>query len=184
MNVQFRIGEGATLMRNCLIEDTTELSSAGTNTGFVWSFDHDNTPGNHWGLTSGATINWQTTVKESGAVGSWRVNVSGLTRAIFQPVYFRLAEIAVSASSLVTVKVWVKKDHATNIGAAIYVEDAAYNLNGVVASTATKANDTDWEELTLTFTPTEAGIVPIFASAYYVAGNSDAYFGPITVTQS
>ena len=184
MGVQFRIGEGATLMRNCLIEDTTELSSAGTNTGFVWSFDHDNTPGNHWGLTSGATINWQTTVKESGAVGSWRVNVSGLTRAIFQPVYFRLAEIAVSASSLVTVKVWVKKDHATNIGAAIYVEDAAYNLNGVVASTATKANDTDWEELTLTFTPTEAGIVPIFASAYYVAGNSDAYFGPITVTQA
>jgi hypothetical protein len=101
-----------------------------------------------------------------------------------QPVYFRLAEVAVAASSLVTVTVSVKKDHATNIGAAIYVEDAIFNLNGVVASTATKANDTDWEELTLTFTPTEAGIVPIFASAYYVAGNSDAYFGPITVTQA
>lgn len=184
MPLQYRIGEGATLMRNCVIEDSTEFSAGSSQTGFVWSFDHDNTPGNHWGFTAGGTINWQTTVKEGAAVGSWRVNVSGSIRAIFQPVYFRLAEIAVSASSLVTVNVWVKKDHATNIGAAIYVEDAIFNISGVVASTATKANDTDWEELTLTFTPTEAGIVPIYASAFYVAGTSDAYFGPITVTQA
>ena len=184
MALQYRTGEGATQLRNCLIDGATEFSSTTLQTGYVWSFDHDNTAGNHWGFTFGGTINWQTTVKDTGAVGSWRVSISNSVRRILQPVYFRLAEVAVAASSLVTVTVSVKKDHATNIGAAIYVEDAIFNLNGVVASTATKANDTDWEELTLTFTPTEAGIVPIFASAYYVAGNSDAYFGPITVTQA
>ena len=184
MALQFRAGEGATLLRNCLIDGATEFSSTTSRTGFAWSFDHDNTAGNHWGFTFGGTINWQTTVKDTGAVGSWRVSISNSVRTILQPVYFRLAEVAVAASSLVTVTVSVKKDHATNIGAAIYVEDAIFNLNGVVASTTTKANDTAWEELTLTFTPTEAGIVPIFASAYYVAGNSDAYFGPITVTQA
>lgn len=184
MAVQYRTGEGATQLRNCLIDGATEFLSTTLQTGYVWSFDHDNTAGNHWGFTFGATINWQTTVKNTGAVGSWRVSISNSVRTILQPVYFKLAEIAVAASSLVTVTVSVKKDHATNIGAAIYVEDAIFNLNGVVASTTTKANDTAWEELTLTFTPTEAGIVPIFASAYYVAGNSDAYFGPITVTQA
>jgi len=182
--LQYRNGDGAAIMRNCTIDQTTEFSSTVTRTGYVWSFDHDNTAGNHWGFTYGATINWQTSVKNTGAVGAWRVSISQSVRTIYQPVYFKLAEIAVAASSLVTVNVWVKKDHATNIGAAIYVEDAAYNINGVAASTATKANDTNWEQLTLTFTPTEAGIVPIFASAYYVAGNSDAYFGPITVTQA
>jgi len=184
MGAMYRTGEGSALLRNCLIENTTEVSAGTGVTGIMWSFDHDNTAGNHWGWTGGATINWQTTVKNTGAVGSWRVSISNSVRTILQPVYFKLAEVAVAASSLVTVTVSVKKDHATNIGAAIYVEDAIFNLNGVVASTTTKANDTAWEELTLTFTPTEAGIVPIFASAYYVAGNSDAYFGPITVTQA
>lgn len=83
-----------------------------------------------------------------------------------------------------TVKVWVKKDHATNIGASIYVEDALYNINGVVAAETTKASDTSWEELTLTFTPTEAGVVPIFAKTWYIAGNSNSYIGSVTITQA
>lgn len=179
-----RVGDGATILRNCVVDQTTEFSISQGRTGFLWSFDHDNTAGNHWAFTYGATINWQTTVKNTGAVGAWRLSISQSYRTIYQPVYFKLAEIAVAASSLVTVNVWVKKDHATNIAASIYVEDEAYNINGVAAMTDTKADDTSWEELTLTFTPTEAGIVPIYASAWYVAGNSDAYFGPITVTQA
>ena len=184
LSIVSRFGQGAVLCRNCLFDETTEVAGNVDRTGFVWSFDHDNTTGNHWGFTFGGTINWQTTVKNTGAAGSWRVNISNSARTILQPVYFKIAEIAVSASSLVTVNVWVKKDHATNIGASIYVEDEAYNIDGVAAMTDTKANDTSWEELTLTFTPTEAGIVPIYASAWYVAGNSDAYFGPLTVTQA
>ena len=180
----FRYSDGATILRNCIVDQTTEVSSTVNRTGYIWSFDHDNTAGNHWAFTYGGTINWQTSVKNTGAVGSWRVSISQSTRTIYQPVSFKIAEIAVAASSLVTVNIWVKKDHATNIAASIYVEDAAYNINGVAAMTDTKADDTSWEELTLTFTPTEAGIVPIYASAWYVAGNSDAYFGPITVTQA
>ena len=184
LTIVSRFGQGAVLCRNCLFDETIEVSANSDRTGFVWSYDHDNTAGNHWGFTFGGTINWQTAVKNTGAVGSWRVNISNLVRTILQPVYFKLAEIAVAANSLVTVKAWAKKDHATNIGAAVYVDDAAYNLDGVVATMATKANDTNWEELTITFTPTEAGIVPIFAEAWYVTGNSAAYFGPLTVTQA
>lgn len=186
INFEFsgRYGDGAVLLRNCLIDQANEFASTNTRTGFIWSFDHDNTSGNHWGFTWGATINWQTAVKNTGAVGSWMVAVTSNIRNSYQPVYFKLAEVAVAAGSLVTVKVWVKKDHATNGAAAIYVEDAAYNIAGVAASMATKADDTNWEELTLTFTPTEAGIVPIFAEAWHVASSSLAYFGPLTVTQA
>jgi hypothetical protein len=80
--------------------------------------------------------------------------------------------------------VWVKKDHATNVGASILVEDEIFNIGGVAAVETTKASDTSWEELTITFTPTEAGVVPIYAQAWYVAGNSNAYIGSITVTQA
>ncbi len=95
-----------------------------------------------------------------------------------------LGPFPVNASALVTITAWVKKDHATNVAAKLYVEDALYNLDGVVADSATKADDTSWEELTITFTPTEQGAIPVFVDAWYVAGSSNVYIGSITVTQA
>ena len=175
-------GSNALLMRNCTMSDTTEFLFS--NYSVVYSFDHDNTQGNNWAFHNGATVNWQTTVLQGTDPGSWRTVISSVNRNSLNPVLVKIAEVACAASALVTVKVWVKKDHATNIGAAIYVEDALYNIAGVVASEVTKANDTSWEELTLTFTPTEAGVVPIFAKTYYIAGNSNSYIGSVTITQA
>lgn len=94
-----------------------------------------------------------------------------------------IAKIAVVASKLVTVKAWMKKDHASNIGCDIVCEGG--QIAGVAADvSATKADDTDWEELTITFTPTEAGVVEILARAWYVAGNSYAYVDDLTITQA
>ena len=45
-----------------------------------------------------------------------------------------LGPFPVNASALVTITAWVKKDHATNVAAKLYVEDALYNLDGVVAA--------------------------------------------------
>jgi hypothetical protein len=178
------ISTGAILLRNCTLSDSTEITFSANIFGFVWSFDHDNTQGNHWGFTNGATINWQTATFQGSDPGAWRFVLSSSSRNSFTPVTLKIAEVACAASSLVTVKAWVKKDHATNVAAKLYVEDAAYNIAGVVATSTTKANDTNWEELTITFTPTEKGIVPIFVDAWYVAGTSNVYIGSITVTQA
>jgi len=177
-------GSACILLRNCTLSDSTEVL---TTTGLfpvVYSFDHDNTSGNHWAFHHGGTVNWQTAVKQGADPGSWRTVTTSAIRSSFNPILIKIAEVACAASALVTVKAWVKKDHATNIGAAIYVEDALYNITGVVATETTKANDTNWEELTLTFTPTEAGIVPIFAKTWYIAGNSNSYIGSVTITQA
>ena len=175
-------GTSALLLRNCTLSDATEFSF--NVFSIAYSFNHDNTLGNHWAFHNGATVNWQTTVFQGTDPGAWRTVTSSTTRTSTNPIPIKIAEVACAASALVTVKVWVKKDHATNIAAAIYVEDALYNIAGVVASEVTKANDTSWEELTLTFTPTEAGVVPIFAKTYYIAGNSNSYIGSVTITQA
>ena len=175
-------GSSALLLRNCTLSDASEFSF--NVYSVVYSFDHDNTQGNNWAFHNGATVNWQTTVLQGTDPGSWRTVISSTNRNSLNPVLIKIAEVACAASALVTVKVWAKKDHATNIGASIYVEDALYNIAGVAASETTKANDTSWEELTLTFTPTEAGVVPIFAKTYYIAGNSNSYIGSVTITQA
>jgi hypothetical protein len=175
---------GAILLRNCILTDSTEVSLSGDQLFWIWSLNHDQTAGNHWGFTGGATVNWQTTTKQGADPGSWKVTTTSSNRGQYLPIEFKLAEAVVAASALVTVKVWVKKDHATNIAASIYVEDALYSLPGITLTTATKASDTNWEQLTITFTPTSAGVVRIFGSAWYVAGNSNAYFGSVEITQA
>jgi hypothetical protein len=184
LNAAGTFGTAAVLLRNCTLSDATEFSFTTDVFPVVYAFDHDNTQGNQWAFHNGGTVNWQTTVFQGSDPGSWRTVTTAATRTSLNPIPVKIAEVACAASALVTVKAWVKKDHATNIGAAIYIEDALYNIAGVVATQTTKADDTNWEELTLTFTPTEAGVVPIFAKTWYIAGNSNSYVGSVTITQA
>jgi hypothetical protein len=171
------------ILKSCKLEDTTEVSIGSAAISILWSYRHDDTDNNHWGFTNGGTINWQTTEKQGSDPGAWRVAHTSATRTENEAIRFPFAQIAVTASSLVTVKAWVKKEHATNVGCKIRVEDAIYNLPGVSAATATAANNTSWQELTITFTPTASGIVPIWFDSFYINGNTNTYLGSITVTQ-
>lgn len=171
------------ILRNCVLSDATEINMPAL-CGNMWSYNHDDTLGNHRGFFEGGSVSWQTSVFQGSDPGSWMAVVTSNVKAQYFPLEFILGEVACTASSLVTVKVWVKKDHATNIAAGIKVQDAEFNLIGITETLVTKANDTNWEELTLTFTPSEAGIVPIIASAWYVGASSNVYFGSITVTQA
>ncbi len=170
-------------LRNCVVPEATEILSNVGLYGTIWSFNHDQTTGNHWGFAYGATINWQTSTVHDTEPGAWRVVISNSIRNSLSPVIFKFAEIAVEASVAVTVTAWVKKDHATNVACKIFVRDELYSLPGVTETSDTKASDTSWEQLSITFTPTEAGIVPLYFSTWYVAGNSNTYIGTITATQ-
>jgi hypothetical protein len=172
------------ILRNCLLSDSTEYSANGQIVGITWSYNNDQTAGNHWGWTFGGTINWQTTTKQGSDVGSWKVTLTSTNRTSLVPMRIRLGEIGCIASSTVTVTVWVKKDHATNIQAKLFVEDAKYNLTGVSATSDTKTDDTSWEQLSISFTPTVAGFVPIWVDVWCTSTtNAIAYIGSMTVTQ-
>lgn len=184
-NGSLQYGTGTILCRKCSMLDSTEFNlSSTTSFYFAWSYDHDNTTGNHWGFTYGCTINWQTGTVHSSEPGAWKFSINQSLRTSFYPVPLKVAEVAVGANTLVTVKAWVKKDHATQVAAKLLVEGSDYSLDGISATSATKADDTSWEQLTITFTPTRAGVVPIFVQAWYVAGNSNVYVGSIEVTQA
>lgn len=173
----------ASRLYKCLVSDTTEFSAGSGENGILWSYDHDQTSGNHWGFTSGGTINWQTAVKNTGDPGAWRVVHSSTDRTSLFPIRFEVAQVAVSASSLVTVNVWVKKDHATNVGCKIFVEGEDYTLAGIVSDSDTAADNTSWQQLSISFTPTVSGVVPIWFDSFFIGGSSNTYLGSITVTQ-
>ncbi len=167
----------------CILSDTTEVSvNTASSSGIIWSYDHDNTVDNRWGFANNATINWQTAVKQGSDPGAWRVVHSGQNRGQFSPVTFTIAELACEANVTVTVNVWVKRDLVT-VNCRIYVLGEEFTLPGIVAAEAVAANNTSWQQLQISFTPTRSGIVPILFDSWWVSGaNSNTYVGSISIT--
>lgn len=131
--------------------------------------------------TDGGNIVSQASTLTNGSGTEWKFTLTDTAnRQLNYPLTLSIAEIACIANKLVTVKCWFKKGHATNIGAKLVFKAQL----GAVENIATKANDTNEEELTVTFTPTEAGVAEIEAWAYYVAAYSTVIIDKITVTQA
>jgi len=170
-------------LKDCLFLDSSEITDSANTKGIVWSKNHDQVSGDDWGFARGATINKQTSVVHGTEPVAWKVSHTNSEANAINPIAFKIGEFAVSASSAVTFTAWVKKDHATNVGCGIYVEDELYNISGVVADDATAADNTNWQQLTITFTPDVDGIVPIYFKSWYIAGNSNTYLGTISCTQ-
>jgi hypothetical protein len=176
--------EGSARLRDTILGDSSEFGFVTSIADqYVWSFDHDNTQGNHWGFTNGGTINWQTVEKQGSDPGSWKATISSNTRTTLLPIRFKLAEIGIKATDTVTFTAWVKKDNATTVGAKIFVYGSDQSLAGMTYTEVTKANDTNWENLSMTFSATEAGVVEVWAEAWYISGNSNVYFGSISASQ-
>lgn len=168
-------------LKNASINESTEFNIDTNNTGWIWSQKHDETDGNNWGWTYGATCNWQTGTVHSTEPGAWKTAITSSVRDSEFKVLIPVCEIAGTASTAMTIKAWVKKDHATNI--ACRLVHYADSLLGTTEQAATKASDTDWEELSISVTPTSANpVVKVWLETWYVAGNSNSYLGTITVT--
>jgi len=157
--------------------------AASNNASTIWSYNHNRVSGAHKGFFESGTIEWQTTTKQGSDPGAWKFGFSNTIRASNNPYELVLAMPVVASGSMVTVNAWVKKSHATDVGASIAVKGNGWDLDGISATETTAANNTDWQQLTITFTPTESGVVPIFGRAWVNASISDVYFGSIEITQ-
>lgn len=134
------------------------------------------------GSTSTGAMFSQTTTRHTASGIAWQLSPLS-TRLSNYPLKLSVAKIAVEANKLVTVKAWMKKDHATNVACSLVCPGK--QISGVDNDVAaTKANDTNWEQLTITFTPTERGVVEIEAWAWYVSGNSNAYIDDLEISQA
>jgi hypothetical protein len=95
-----------------------------------------------------------------------------------------LQPFAVNGSALVTFKIWVRRTN-TNVEARVRLK--GYVTPGVdadVTATITAAANT-WEELTVTCTPSAAGVVQIDLESYALGAlTGTVYFGDATVTQA
>jgi len=178
------INYGINYLSNALIAEATEVSGY---TDFansrIFSNKHDQTADNHWIFTDGGTINSQTTIRKTASGVAWKLSPTSSNRSSTYPLDVSIAKIAVAANALVTVKCWFYKSSAAGITAKLVCRGG--QIAGVASNVEATAADVlnTWEELTITFTPTEAGVVEIEAWAYGGTAES-VYVDDMTITQA
>lgn len=174
-------------LQNCTIGEATEVAfhSAYLNSGSgVYSSNQDGSEDNHWQFFDYGTISSDATTRHTASGISWKVSPTSQLKTSYFPMTISLAKIACSADSEVTVTAYCKKSHATDIGARLRVY--AGQLAGITTQTDTKADDTDWEQLSISFTPTDKGVVEILGEVWWAANTADesVYWDDITVVQA
>jgi hypothetical protein len=171
------------ILKDCSLSGTVEFSTIVANTNNrIYSQNHDLT-GYEFGVTDGGTFNTEATDRPGQTGKMWRLVLTNTTRNSSYPLELQVGQFACSANSLVTVTAWMKKSHATNCRGKLRVR--AYQLAGINSDIiAALSDNTNWQQVTLTFTPLEAGVFEVEALAEYVSGNANVYIDTIEVTQA
>ena len=170
-NVQAGISltTGSIYLNNFTINEATEfttLTAANFNGPAVYANRLDDTDNNSWVFAYNGTVNQQTAIVDSPATTAWKLSpTQAVTSNAGTPVVLKLATIVCADSSLVTVTARMRRD---NTGLTMRLECPGSQISGVasdVFTDMTAAADT-WETVTITFTPTKAGAVDIYAYAF------------------
>lgn len=125
------------------------------------------------------------TVVTNSTGRSWKVSPT-VDNGLFSnecPIMQKLGTVAVKSGTLVTVTCYVYRSHATQIVGGIMVEEGW--ISGVAdQKVPITVGATTWEQLTLTFTPTVSGVIPIYGYCYPDGGTTHSfYFDDLNVTQ-
>jgi hypothetical protein len=175
-------GASTTYVNNLTINETTEVAfnSKADDILRVSSLDgvqHNDVIFNYRGIITKLVNN-----REGGSGFMYKVQANQFG-VVDKPIDFKFTAIAVTANSLVTVKAFVKKTTASAVQAQIVCK--GYQISGVNNDVVvSKANDTNWEELTLTFTPTASGAVYILFRVWDQNSGNSAYIADLTITQA
>lgn len=156
-------------IRSSSIGEATILNNAITaGSGSQVIFQNLNgVSGTHRTYVDGGTIDSVSDSNRHTLTGlAWSITPSSTNRNTVYPIKLLAGRIAVNSGSQVTVTAWVKRSHATNIGARLVVYGGSIaGVSSDVTATASAAADT-YEQLTLNFTPTESGVVDIWFEGY------------------
>ncbi len=175
---------GTNYLYNCSMQDSLEVIGFGYYAeGVVYSHRNDQTENNYWVYGDKYNINYQTSVKDGDALGSWRISPTNTIRNSLYPIKFKIATIACNANSQVTVTARMRRSSQDIKQSLVCPANQIQGVTSDVITAMTAANDT-WETVTIQFTPTEKGGVEIYSYIYTTGSVADyAYVCNVTASQ-
>lgn len=170
-------------MRNVIINETTETGTlASPYDRRIYSEKHDGVNGNTQIFCDGGLISMQATVVHGAATSAWKFSPTSSDRNQYYPLNLPIAQIAVAANALVTVTAWFRRSNSALISKLVCKGGQLAGVASDVTASMTAVADT-WEQLTLTFTPTETGVIEIEAQ-FYGGSTYNGYVSDATFNQA
>jgi hypothetical protein len=130
-------------------------------------------------------ITTQDSVRHTESGVAWKLSPTSSARDSMYPLKLSIAKVACASGGQVTVTVYMKLSNTTDILGALVVKGG--QLDGVSYQKVDMSTAiSDWQAVTVNFTPTEAGVVEIEAWAWWVANTADesVYIDDVTITQA
>ena len=154
----------------------------------VFSQNENGTIGNNVIYNPGSIVYSQTAVRHSASGYCWQANVyQPLYSNQFYPDFLKIASIACNANVPVTVSAWVRRDDLEGTIQLVCPGGQPYGpVLDVVATISAPINT--WEQISITFTPTQNYVYDIYAY-YYIdydsnyASTPNLYIDDLTVEQ-
>ena len=159
--------------------------------------NYDNTANDHRIYYHNGLVVSDSSVTQSGSGYSWKytplLNVTNVDDRKYNPIQFKLAEVAVVANAQVTASVYIRRS-ATSSGTGTHDECglallARPNLHlGITTDLKQKVTAGGtvnvWEQVTLTFTPTVSGVATFHALLLAEQTSQTVHVDTFSVTQA
>lgn len=150
--------------------------------GKVFLQNYNNDSNNHQIYMFGGSIVSSTSVRNTESGISWALSPTSLFRSNLDPITLSLGKILVFANKLVTISGYLRRTNtALTIQLKVKGNQIAGVGNDIVAPITVAANT--WEQVTLTFTPTETGVIELVGEAYGGTTHT-GYIDDLTITQA
>ena len=169
---------------NNVIDNYTSSHNFGSGRA-LYAKNHDGVSGAVLTQYQYGTVEKETSIRHTASGVSWKIDISSSNASVSSPIEWLLSKLVVNANAAVTCKIWVYRD-GTGVNGGLRVKSGA--VEGVTANVDAVITDTtinSWVECSLTFTPTEAGAVDIFAMGYNVSNTShNVYLDDFSASQA
>ena len=156
---------GNNFLRNCTLGESTKVAGQVAWGNSQLACQNQDGTSNSIIYTDYGTMQMQASVRHTASDVAWQLSPTNANRSAYYPLELPIAQIVVNSGSEVTVTCWFRRSN-TGITGRLFCR--GLQLSGVdtdVIDTMTADADT-WEQLSIAFTPTEAGVIEILAQAY------------------
>jgi hypothetical protein len=168
---------GKLVLINASIAESAEFAAPTTNSGgYIYSHKHDQTVNNHLITADGGTIVSATDQRHTASGIAWKFRPTATNRSAAYPLELAIGKIVCQSGVAVNITIWTRRDN-TNIKGQLVVRGG--QLTGVPEDVAIDCQPTinTWEQSsTLSFTPTETGVLELMFRVWDGVGSTNAFW--------
>ena len=166
---------GDAFLTNSLLSDTTPIVILGGTDAAVYSQRDGQVADAHLITWEGGTITSATDQRHTASGISWKFRPTTAIRNSERPLRLSVAKVACAANALVTVTIWCRRDNTNILGQLLVLGGQILGV-GADVSTACAPTINTWTQYTLTFTPTEAGVVEVHFLVWDGTGSANNFW--------